>query len=951
MATDIDGLVMGAMKKLGATAKSRDEASSRQMKATPRDIPSTTPNILSTGRANFSQTSLNHSHMNAAIPADNNQSTTPTFYNTPGSTPPVVETPYIHLEFDPVKKRKMLNSYEIVSDLGAGQHGKVKLAIDSATGEQVAIKILDRAGRRGRLPEDASSLVAENEAKIRKEIAIMKKCRHKNIVRLKEVIDDHRLRKIYLVLEYLENGELRWSKDDHAVLLFSKTRKLFKDVVLGLEYLHYHGVIHRDIKPANLLLSKEGVVKISDFGVSFLVAQEEQSEYDLCKTAGTPAFYAPELCSIDFDRLITHKVDLWALGVTLYCLAFGVLPFRGKTEFEVFEKISKEEPRYPTLEEFRSSGPSENLTVTEEDYSCLISLLKELLQKNPLTRIDIPEVKLHPFVRSAPMSSQERFLFEHNLLLNLSDATRIDVSLEEMGTAITDIGTRIRSGFQKVWSLTGLSDKRSPKLHRLSISSAFSRSGSNSSSRKDSKGITFYTPLHVQLLQYKDSLLSLRSKASEMLDNSLERQSQVYTHGNLTGSFVSPSLSTHGADYFDKKGSQISLNLDRSMTAHTHKRNISGGLAALSEASIEGGFFVHARPIASTLNHIMEQSGAPGSPTMSLPIFGLGNRLRNSSFFGYNNGVTLPRKSSNVSLPTGTSLPVNLSYASLNSMDDDLLYSTSNGAERVIGYCTPNSVAPNVSQNVSGLLNNAHSASGFLNGNASGFLSAIGTNLDKFKFDESAKQKIYGKKNKDFFQGFGKAVGTTTNDKAYSKAPSISTINETDSAKNEAIGGKLKLVSDSEDDSEDEVIQFSVGGYKDRSQGFLDGFSEHSTDNENDLRPVDSIVTVPNSLILKLNSAETSGQASLIQLTKLFPNAKPRWKDDDDKVAKFQFGYELESDGEDSQKTRYADPLLLRRKLLGFRPPVADESGSSDSDDDSEQELTFNFLRRGQRQT
>ncbi|KAJ1927531.1 hypothetical protein IWQ60_002835 [Tieghemiomyces parasiticus] len=105
--------------------------------------------------------------------------------------------------------------------------------------------------------------------KIRKEIAVLKKCCHPHIVRLYEVIDDPAARKIYLVLEYLEGGEIQWrDADDRPLLDLDEVRTIFRDLVLGVEYLHYQGIIHRDIKPANLLRDAAGRVKISDFGVS-----------------------------------------------------------------------------------------------------------------------------------------------------------------------------------------------------------------------------------------------------------------------------------------------------------------------------------------------------------------------------------------------------------------------------------------------------------------------------------------------------------------------------------------------------------------------------------------------------------------------------------------------------------------------------------------------------------
>ncbi|KAN0061183.1 hypothetical protein ACQY0O_006918 [Thecaphora frezii] len=166
------------------------------------------------------------------------------------------------------------------------------------------------------------ALLWTTDQKVRREIAIMKKCSHQNVVRLREVIDDPQSKKIFMVLEFMEGGEIIW-KDEQGrpTLTVDECRRTLRDVVCGLEYLHYQGIIHRDIKPANLLLDKDRRVKISDFGVSHfsyaMMMANEQAEYDghhhgsagsstadpslmddheLAKTAGSPAFFAPELC-------------------------------------------------------------------------------------------------------------------------------------------------------------------------------------------------------------------------------------------------------------------------------------------------------------------------------------------------------------------------------------------------------------------------------------------------------------------------------------------------------------------------------------------------------------------------------------------------------------------------------------------------------------------------------
>ncbi|KAJ1985985.1 hypothetical protein H4R33_003627 [Dimargaris cristalligena] len=244
---------------------------------------------------------------------------------------PAKETAHMVVDYDHETGRKMINQYVLHQCLGRGVHGRVRLAVDITTGQRYAIKIIDKwqgGGVRrlsarwnqsplGRQPSvspplnstpgstnghsDAAATATTTAApaaagtptippslawanngrvsqtqveKIRKEIAILKKCQHPNVVHLYEVIDDPAARKIYLVLEYLERGEIQWRDAQERPLLgLDEIRRIFRDLVLGVEYLHYQGIIHRDIKPANLLRAQDGTVKISDFGVSHFSQQ------------------------------------------------------------------------------------------------------------------------------------------------------------------------------------------------------------------------------------------------------------------------------------------------------------------------------------------------------------------------------------------------------------------------------------------------------------------------------------------------------------------------------------------------------------------------------------------------------------------------------------------------------------------------------------------------------
>ncbi|PIL35529.1 hypothetical protein GSI_02257 [Ganoderma sinense ZZ0214-1] len=224
---------------------------------------------------------------------------------------------------------KIVNQYGFKVKVGKGQHGEVFLAENvHHPGSAMAVKAVRRKNKSDRLRKlrrndniprqphlPLVDQLGSTEHKIRKEIAIMKKLNHPHVVRLLEVIDDPLNDKIYMVMEYLGGGEIKWrTASDNPLLRVDQTRRICRDVILGLEYLHYQGIIHRDIKPANLLWTADRrTVKISDFGVStFSYAQRLAAagkgnikhddtdpilmdESDLSKTAGTPMFLAPEI--------------------------------------------------------------------------------------------------------------------------------------------------------------------------------------------------------------------------------------------------------------------------------------------------------------------------------------------------------------------------------------------------------------------------------------------------------------------------------------------------------------------------------------------------------------------------------------------------------------------------------------------------------------------------------
>jgi serine/threonine protein kinase len=630
------------------------------------------------------------------------------------------ETHVADVDVDPISGRKLINHYEIIDELGRGTHGKVKLGRDLKTHDtHVAIKIVERYSKRRRLGK-----LGNAEDKVKKEVAILKKARHPNVVALLEVIDDPSRKKVYIVLEWVERGEItwrvkapkeiaivearryerekreksdsKWDAEDNAVLTeaqrrlrrqkrllirtarrmrqealsnphtwshemgddlsddsdddrlsrvstatagslssevdlaklmaaagrrISRTasplptipqkqesgafltlteerpyeepdmmlssspvqmqdtvsqksldgtmygaydfssgetsrvpsvaglhssakpsrqntgdlgqiaaevlesdlnpeleyvpcmsmqnvRVAFRDTLLGLQYLHYQGIVHRDIKPPNLLQTIDHRVKISDFGVSYLgrplhdeEAPEELSENEardlddeakeLAKTVGTPAFFAPELCitdPMDDPPPVTKAIDVWALGITLFCMLYARTPYVDN-EFVVMRQIADEDIYIPrkrllpinTKSQSRpsshgrifppvGSGKRHEFDLVYEPIDDdLHDLLQRLLTKDPGKRITLEEVRHHPWVL-ADLPNKMAWLEETDSNRQ-SQGKKIEVSNEDVNTAVVPLQwvERVRSGIKRVGERLGFGN----------VLQGRSRSGSN----------------------------------------------------------------------------------------------------------------------------------------------------------------------------------------------------------------------------------------------------------------------------------------------------------------------------------------------------------------------------------------------------------------------------------------------------------------------------------------
>lgn len=275
-----------------------------------------------------------------------------------------------------VHREVRFGAYVLGSTLGEGEFGKVKLGWrkDGKHPSQVAIKLIKR---------DSILKDLESEIKIHREINSLRLLNHPNIVNLVEVLKSGKY--IGIVLEYASGGELFDYILQHKYLKENVAKKLFAQLVSGVDYMHLKGLIHRDLKLENLLLDKHKNIIISDFG---FVNSYNRDRNDLMKTScGSPCYAAPELVLTQLPYS-GRKVDIWSLGVILYAMLSGYLPFDDDAENEDGADIVR-------LYNYICSTP---LTFPEYVSPLARDLLRKIIVSDPEKRISMNEIRAHPWL-------------------------------------------------------------------------------------------------------------------------------------------------------------------------------------------------------------------------------------------------------------------------------------------------------------------------------------------------------------------------------------------------------------------------------------------------------------------------------------------------------------------------------------------------------------------------
>lgn len=300
------------------------------------------------------------------------------------------------------KDLKSVGNYTLGRLIGKGSFGKVYLATHKLTnGSKVVLKSANKG-----------------DSNLAREIHHHRQFVHPHIARLYEVIVTETL--VWLVLEYCPGDELYNYLVKHGRLPVDKVQKTFTQLVGAVSYVHQQSCVHRDLKLENILLDKHENVKLCDFG--FTREYEGKANY-LQTFCGTVCYSAPEM--LKGEKYAGEKVDVWSLGVILYALLTGELPFDDDDDAVTRNLILTEEPKY-----------------TEHIPADALPLLKRLLSKRPLLRPSLPEILSHPFL--AEHAPQQQAILKLEQAAPFSTVLEKD-TLQRMRSAGVDIDSVIES--------------------------------------------------------------------------------------------------------------------------------------------------------------------------------------------------------------------------------------------------------------------------------------------------------------------------------------------------------------------------------------------------------------------------------------------------------------------------------------------------------------------------
>ena len=295
-----------------------------------------------------------------------------------------------------------MGKYVIGSTLGQGAYSKVKKATHSETGNHVAIKIIDNKKYKSK----------DKEEWIRREIAVLRKLKHPNIVKLYEVllVGDQ----LHMIMEYISGGELLDVISRVKKLLEDEARNYMHQIVDAIAYMHGQGVVHRDLKPENILVTRRNVIKVADFGLANIAQDDERHKFQLMSTiVGSPDYCAPEI--VKEKSYNGFKADIYSCGTVLFTMVTGSRPFESESETTTLRRVK-----------------GGDYTVPRHVSQGCNTLINGMMANDPNKRFSLENVVSDPW-----------FLINYNgsakAMLSETKQVRDEVTPEDLGGAIERI--------------------------------------------------------------------------------------------------------------------------------------------------------------------------------------------------------------------------------------------------------------------------------------------------------------------------------------------------------------------------------------------------------------------------------------------------------------------------------------------------------------------------------
>ena len=288
-----------------------------------------------------------------------------------------------------------IDQYKLGEKLGEGTFGTVYLATHKLTKQKVAIKIIEKKKLRKEI----------DKIRLEREITILKKLHHSNIINLYSTIETNS--QIYLIQEYASGKELFDYIIQKKKLCEKETLKYFQQIISGIEYIHKLGICHRDLKPENIILTLNNEIKIIDFGLSNFYNKNQL----LKSVCGSPCYAAPEILKGNIYSGL--KIDIWSCGIILYMMITGNLPFNDNNQISLYKQIIHGKYYIPSFVPKKLSD-----------------LIKNILVTNPKKRFNLNDIKEHSWFKNENMKNNFHFGINLNEIIIPIDEDIIEIMNE-----------------------------------------------------------------------------------------------------------------------------------------------------------------------------------------------------------------------------------------------------------------------------------------------------------------------------------------------------------------------------------------------------------------------------------------------------------------------------------------------------------------------------------------